>query len=58
MRTMGHVHAAREQRRAEQALKDVERLRAVLETMRKKLRVDDPHDLYDLVCNALRPNVI
>lgn len=36
---------------------DNDRLRGVLETVRDKLRVDDPHELYDLVCNSLRPNV-
>ena len=35
---------------------DAARLRATLEIVKEKLRIDDPHDLYDIVCEALAPN--
>lgn len=32
---------------------EVERLHGVLATVKERLRVDDPHDLYDLICDAM-----
>lgn len=35
---------------------EVERLHRVLATVKERLRADDPHDLYDLICDAIQSN--
>lgn len=37
------------------AARIIERQAKALEAVKERLRVDDPHDLYDAVCDALMP---
>jgi hypothetical protein len=36
--------------------KRADKMQAALEMMKERLRVDDPHGMYDVVCDALLPN--